>query len=143
MIQLAHLATGALAGRSCNGPVAALLAGIAMHGLGDITPHGEVDDVRFEEVTAVGGALAIALRHGFDAPVTWGAIGGVLPDLEHVLPKAIKPRRDIYPTHRYPMLHSSNGALAIPAWAQAILGGAVIGAIVAGRRRRRPSAERP
>jgi hypothetical protein len=130
MIQLAHVATGALAGRGRRGALDALLAGVAAHGVMDVIPHGEVHDDAFEAVTAIGGVLAIAARHGATSPITWGAIGGVLPDLEHVLPRRIRPATAIFPTHRWGRLHGwETKPLALPAWAQATLGGLVIGVV--------------
>lgn len=137
MIQLAHVASGALAGRTRGGILDALLAGVAAHGAMDLVPHGEVHDDAFEAATAAAGVLAIAARHGFASPVTWGAIGGVLPDLEHVLPRGIRPARALFPTHRWAALHGwETKPLALPAWAQGTLGGLVIGVVaLAGRRR--------
>lgn len=136
MIQLAHVATGALAGRSCGGVLDALLAGVAAHGTLDLIPHGEVHDDAFEAVTGVAGVLAIAARHGFASPVTWGAIGSVLPDLEHVIPRRVRPSRAVFPTHRWSVLHGwETKPLALPAWAQATLGGLVIGVVALGGRR--------
>lgn len=130
MIQLAHVATGALAGRGRRGVLDALIAGAAAHGTMDLIPHGEVHDDAFEAATAIAGVLAIAARHGVASPVTWGAIGGVLPDLEHVLPRRIRPSRAVFPTHRWGILHGwETKPLAIPAWLQATLGGMVIGAV--------------
>ena len=141
MIQLAHAATGALAGRASDGPVAALHAGIAMHAAMDVIPHGEVHDDAFEAATGVASLLAIAARYGVRSPVTWGAAGSLLPDLEHVLPSVIRPARAIFPTHRWGWLHGwETKPLAIPAWLQAMAGGAVIGALVALRRSRVPDA---
>jgi hypothetical protein len=140
VIQLAHVATGALAGRGRRGVLDALLAGVAAHAAIDVVPHGEVHDDAFEAATAIAGVLAIAARHGAASPVTWGAIGGVLPDLEHVLPRRVRPARGVFPTHRVERLHGWDSLpLAIPAWLQAIVGGAVIGAIaLAARRLRAP-----
>lgn len=136
MIQLAHVATGALAGRGRRGVLDALVAGIIAHGVMDLVPHGEVHDDEFEAATAVLGVLAIASRHGFGSPITWGAIGGVLPDLEHVLPRRIRPERAVYPTHRWGVLHGwEHKPLVLPAWAQAILGGIVIGVVASALRR--------
>jgi hypothetical protein len=138
VIQLAHVATGALAGRYRTGILDALAAGLATHAAMDVIPHGEVHDDRFELATGVGGVLAIAMRHGWRSPITMAALGSVIPDLEHV------PRhflgietRPVFPTHRWGALHGwETKPLAIPAWLQAVLGGAVIGAIVATLRRR-------
>ena len=137
MIQLAHVATGALAGRHRAGALDALLAGLATHAAMDVIPHGEVHDDEFEAVTAISGVLALAARHGFRSPIVWGAIGGVLPDLEHVLPRRIRPNAPIFPTHRVRWLHGwEDKPLALPAWVQATLGGAVIGAIAMALRQR-------
>jgi hypothetical protein len=137
VIQLAHVATGALAGSGRRGVLDALLAGITAHGVMDVAPHGEVHDDAFEAATAVAGVLVIAARYGFASPVTWGAIGGVLPDLEHVIPRAVRPSRAVFPTHRWGILHGwETKPLAIPAWLQGVLGGAVIGAVAALHRAR-------
>jgi hypothetical protein len=144
MIQLAHIATGALAGRGRRGVLDALLAGVAAHGAMDLIPHGEVHDDQFEAVTAIGGVLAVAARHGATSPITWGAIGGVLPDLEHVLPRRIRPSTAIFPTHRWSRLHGwEHKPLAIPAWAQATLGGLVIGIVATVVRRQLPDENVP
>lgn len=136
MIQLAHVATGAITGRHRDGIIDALVAGLGMHALMDLVPHGEVHDDEFEATTAIIGVLAIAARHGVSSPATWGAIGSVLPDLEHVLPRRIRPARALFPTHRWSALHGwETKPLALPAWAQAVLGGAAIGAMAAMGRR--------
>lgn len=132
MIQLAHVATGALAGSRYHSPSHALIAGFLAHGIMDLVPHGEVHDDTFEATTAVIAVVAIALSKGLTAPVALGAIGSVLPDLEHVLPRKIRPRRAIYPTHRWSLLHGwETKPLAIPAWAQALVGGVITGAMTA------------
>jgi len=128
MIQLAHVATGALVGRHRSGPFDALLAGLVMHGAMDVIPHGEVNDEAFEIVTAVGGVVALAVRHGLSSPIVWGAIGGVLPDAEHILPHKLRSSRGWFPTHRFSWTHGwETKPLALPAWTQAMLGGAIIG----------------
>ncbi len=142
MIEIAHLATGALVGREFDGPLQALLAGVAMHGLMDIAPHGEINDRSFEIATTVVGLLALAARYGWRSPITLGALGGVLPDGEHVLPARIKPQTALFPTHRISWMHASDVPLGIPAWAQVVVGGAVLGGFLFGRgsRRRRRAA---
>lgn len=132
MIEIAHIATGALVGREIDGPVTAFLAGVVMHGLMDVVPHGEIHDRAWEEVSTVAGIAVLAARYGLRSPIVWGAIGSVIPDGEHVLPASIKPKQPVFPTHRIPWLHSVYDELAIPAWLQVVAGGAVIGALVAG-----------
>lgn len=135
MIQLAHAAAGAIGGSGADTRFGALLAGLASHATLDVVPHGEVHDARFEAVTGAAALAIIVLRRGPSSPMTWGAVGGLLPDLEHVLPRVARPRRALFPTHRHGSLHGWEGTpLAIPAWLQAVIGGAVVGSLVARRR---------
>jgi len=136
MIELAHMATGVLVGTRCSGPADALVAGVALHAIGDMTPHGEVDDRSFEVGSTAVGILALAARYGPRSPVLWGAIGAVLPDVEHVLPRRLREATGpLFPTHRFSWLHN-NGPLAVPAWLQVLGGGAVLGGLLARRRPR-------
>jgi hypothetical protein len=134
MIELGHIATGLLLGRRRRSALRALAVGIASHALFDITPHGEVNDRNFELASTVVGIGLLAARRGVRSPLVWGAIGAVLPDGEHVLPRSLRPNRDLFPTHRFHSLHSSDGPWSIPAAAQVVLAGAVIGAVAAQRR---------
>lgn len=136
MIQLAHVATGALVGRRHTALLDAFLAGLATHAAMDVIPHGEVHDDYFELVTGAAGVLALGARHGWASPITVAALGSVVPDMEH-LPKLVGIRTPpIFPTHRFGALHGwEDKPLVVPAWLQAVLGGAVIGIFVAiGRR---------
>lgn len=135
MIQLVHVATGALAGRRCSGTLDALVGGLAMHAAMDVIPHGEVHDHGFELVTGAAGVLTLAARHGWRSPVTLAAFGSVVPDMEHAPAMLGLRTTALFPTHRYGILHGwETKPLAVPAWLQAVLGGAVIGAVAALRR---------
>lgn len=133
MIELGHIATGALLGKRCAGPVEAALTGVFLHGLMDVAPHGEVGDRRFEIGSTFAGLALLGARYGVRSPILWGAVGGVLPDVEHVLPQRIRPSRELFPTHSIKWLHSSDKAFNIPAWVQVVAGGAVVGALVFAR----------
>jgi hypothetical protein len=137
VIQLAHVATGALAGRGRNGALEAFIAGVVTHAVMDVAPHGEVHDEQFELVSGAAGVLALAARFGWTSPITMGAIGAIVPDMEH-LPQGLGIRQPaLFPTHRYGVTHGwEHKPFAIPAWLQAVLGGAIVGAIVAALRRR-------
>ncbi len=137
MIQLAHVATGALAGRGRSGLRDAFLTGLATHAAMDVIPHGEVHDDAFELCTGAAGVVLLAARHGWTSPITIGAVGSIVPDMEHV-PQLFGLRTPpLFPTHRFGVLHGwETKPLAIPAWLQAVLGGAVIGALAATLRRR-------
>ena len=112
MIVSLHVATGAAAGALVRSPLAAVPVGLALHFLGDVTPHEDIRNERFEMVT---GALALALlaaRRGlFDAAVV-GAAAASSPDVEHKL-RLPRPRgRKLFPTHRWHGLHQSGGLSA-------------------------------
>ena len=105
MIQLAHVATGALAGRHRAGALDALLAGITTHAVMDVAPHGEVNDEYFELFSGAAGVLALAARYGWRSPVTMGAIGAIIPDMEHLTQHVGLHKRALFPTHRYGSTH--------------------------------------
>jgi hypothetical protein len=76
------------------------------------------------------GVLALALRRGFGAPATVGAIASSIPDLEHVLPLPRPSGRKLFPSHRWAPLHRTGG---IPAGAQLAVSLVVLGALLARR----------
>lgn len=135
MIELGHIAVGALTGCTLDGPVSAFVAGMATHALLDVAPHAEIDDTMWELWSTAVGVVALAARFGWKSPIVWGAIGGVLPDAEHVLPRAVRPRHALFPSHNIDVLHSENPELAVPAWVQVVVGAAVVGALIFGSRR--------
>jgi len=137
VIQLAHVATGALAGRGRGGLLDAFLAGLVTHAAIDVIPHGEVHDEAFELISGTAGVLALAARHGWASPITIGAIGAIVPDMEHIPAELGIRIPTLFPTHRYGRIHGwETKPLALPAWVQAVVGGAVIGAIAAAVTRR-------
>ncbi|MCW2923153.1 MAG: hypothetical protein JWM98_557 [Thermoleophilia bacterium] len=141
MIQLAHVATGALAGRNRSGLRDAFIAGMLTHAAMDVIPHGEVHDDEYELLSGAAGVIAIAARHGWRSPITMGAIGAIVPDMEHLPQKFGIFQPTLFPTHRIKWLHGwETKPLAIPAWVQAVVGGAVIGAFAMTRGRARAGA---
>lgn len=107
-----------------------------MHGLMDVAPHGEINDRSWEIFSGIAGAGCLLAALGPGSPIVWGALASVLPDTEHALPRRWGGGRDLYPTHRLTWAHSSDTPLGLPAWAQVVLGGAVIGSLLFARRRR-------
>lgn len=130
------MATGILAGRHCQSPVTAAIAGVAMHGLMDIAPHGEINDSAWEKASIFAAIPVLGMSVGWTSPILWGAIGGFLPDVEHALPFDVPGAGSWYPTHRYDLLHSSDKPLNMPAWMQVALGGLVLGWFIARGRTR-------
>ena len=130
MIVSLHVATGAAAGALVRSRAAAVPVGLALHFLGDLTPHEDIEDERFEMVS---GALALALlaaRRGlFDAAVVGGAAASS-PDLEHKV-RLPRPRgRKLFPTHRWDRLHQVGG---LSARVQLVAAGFLLGLLLASK----------
>jgi hypothetical protein len=107
-----HVATGGLAGALVGSRAAAIPLGVALHFVGDVTPHRDFPSHAFELGTGVAAVLALAWRRGFGDPVTVGAIASSVPDLEHVLPLPRPGGRKLFPSHRWPALHRIGGLSA-------------------------------
>jgi hypothetical protein len=105
-----HAAIGAAIGKQLRSKPLALIIGIGSHVVGDMLPH---HDMGAAEAPLVFATLAhIALRHGWNSPAFWAALGAVLPDFEHI-PAELKkdPRRSepmeekYFPTHNAKLPH--------------------------------------
>jgi hypothetical protein len=120
-----HVATGAAAGALTRSRAAALALGPVLHALGDAMPHHDIRSRRFEVLSGVACALAIAVRHGPLSPVTLGALAASAPDLEHVLPRL--GERELFPSHRIPGWHREGG---VPAWAQLAAAATILGVLL-------------
>lgn len=112
MIVGLHVATGALAGALVGSRTVAIPVGLALHLVGDVTPHRDFPSHAFELGSGIVGVLALARRRGWGDPVTVGAIASSAPDLEHVLPLPRPGGRKLFPSHRWPGLHRVGGISA-------------------------------
>ena len=130
MITSLHVATGAAAGALVRSRGPALVAGAALHAVGDWMPHQDVASRRFEIVAGVGSLLLVALARGPFAPETLAAAAASAPDVEHVLPLPRPGGRKLFPSHRIRGWHRAGG---VPAWAQLLDAGVLIG-VAASRR---------
>jgi len=126
-----HVATGAAGGALTRSRTAAVALGPLLHLLGDWIPHRNIESRRFEIRSGVVCALALAARHGPLSPVTLGALAASAPDLEHVVRLPQPGGRKLFPSHRIEGLHREGG---IPAWAQLLAAGAILGAVLVARR---------
>lgn len=129
MIVSLHVATGALAGAAAGSRGRALVLGLAAHAAGDAVPHQDVASRRFETLSGFAGLALLAAAHGPLDPIVVGAVGASVPDVEHVLPLPRPGGRKLFPSHRVRGWHRSGG---IPAWAQLLTAGAILGAVAAG-----------
>ena len=133
MIVSLHVATGAAAGALAGSRLGALALGPLLHVACDVVPHQDIASRRFEIATGVAGVLALAAVHGPFAPATIGAVAASAPDLEHVLHLPRPGGRKLFPSHRFGW-HRAGG---LPAWAQVLAAGAILGAVLASPSRRK------
>ena len=127
MIVSLHIATGAAAGALLRSRRAALVAGPLLHTAGDLLPHWDIASRRFEKWSGFACLAALAVARGPLDPVTVGAAAAEAPDLEHIL-RLPRPRgRKLFPSHRFHGWHRAGG---VPAWAQLLVAGAVVGALL-------------
>jgi hypothetical protein len=131
MIVSLHVATGAAAGALTRSRTAAIALGPLLHLLGDRMPHQDIASRRFEVRSGVVLALALAVRHGPLSPVTLGALASSAPDIEHIVRLPRPGGRKLFPSHRVHGWHRAGG---VPAWAQLIAAGLILGAVLGSRR---------
>jgi hypothetical protein len=123
-----HVATGGLAGALARSPGRAFALGLLAHAAGDALPHQDVASRRFETLSGVSVLALLAAAYGPLSPVVAGAVGGSVPDVEHVLPLPRPGGRKLFPSHRVRGWHRSGG---VPASVQLLAAGALAGALVA------------
>jgi hypothetical protein len=123
-----HVATGAAAGALVGSRRAALVVGPVLHALGDRMPHQDNASRRFEIVGGVLLVAALAAARGPLDPSVFGALAASAPDTEHVLRLPRPGGRKLFPSHRLRGWHRAGG---VPAWAQTLVAGALVGALLA------------
>jgi hypothetical protein len=126
-----HVATGAAGGAITRSRPGAVAVGLVLHALGDRMPHQDIASRRFEIRSGVACALALAARYGLSSPVTVGALAASAPDIEHVLRLPRPGGRKLFPSHR---IHGWHRAGGVPAWAQLLAAGAIVGYLLGSRR---------
>jgi hypothetical protein len=125
-----HVATGAAGGAITRSRTGAVALGLVLHALGDRMPHQDIGSVRFEIRSGVACVLALAARYGPLSPVTFGALAASAPDIEHVFPLPRPGGRKLFPSHRVHGWHRAGG---VPAWAQLLVAGAIVGYLLGSR----------
>ena len=134
MIVSLHVATGGLVGAVAGSRPRALALGLLAHAAGDAMPHQDVASRRFETLSGVAVLTLLVAAYGPLSPVVAGAVGGSVPDVEHVLPLPRPGGRKLFPSHRIRGWHRSGG---VPASVQLLAAGALVGFLAA--RGQRPS----
>lgn len=122
-----HVASGAAVGAALRSRGRAVLAGALMHALADRVPHEDIPSQAFEIGSGVVGVLALAARRGPLDPATIGALASSAPDLEHVVRFPQPGGRKLFPSHR---IHGWHRAGGVPAWAQLLVAGVLLGAVL-------------
>lgn len=97
-----HFAAGALAGSLIPIPFAAPLVGLGSHLLLDMIPHKDFEDYRIEIVLWIIAMIVLFAGGAYSWAIVLAGLFAVLPDLENLLQKTGKIRRDqmIFPGHR-------------------------------------------
>ncbi len=123
----AHAIAGASLGQMMSHESGAFLAGFASHALLDMIPHGEWSLVTQGALFA-GAALLIhqEVERTNDRRLIWGAVGGVIPDLEHFLYDMGWINKKYFPTHNGTLPHGRTHKWA-GLWIEAGVTGIVLG----------------
>ena len=127
MIVSLHVATGAAGGALAGSRLGALAVGPFLHLAGDLVPHQDIDSRRFEIWSGLACLAAVAAARGPLDPAVVGGIAASAPDLEHVLPLPRPGGRKLFPSHRVHGWHRAGG---VPAWAQLLAAGLIVGGLV-------------
>ena len=100
--------------------------------MGDAVPHRDIASRSFELASGVGAVLALAIARGAGDSATIGAVAASVPDVEHVVRLPRPGGRKLFPSHRRRSWHRSGG---VPAGAQLIAAGVILGALLGPRPR--------
>jgi hypothetical protein len=123
-----HVASGAAAGALADSRLRAVAIGPALHFLGDVLPHEDIASRRFEIASGAAGLMLLARAFGPLDRRTLGAFASSLPDVEHGIRRPRPGGRKLFPSHRWGGGHSRHW---VPAWAQLLAAGALLGGLLA------------
>ena len=118
MCTVTHLAVGGALGAWAGSGPAAFVLGAVSHGVLDAVPHYEMEDFRVDLVLTLAGLAAlVGFGYGW-SPVFWGALGGVVPDLEILFWKLgwLREKQMVFPSHSGLIAHGRrlSGRGAVP-----------------------------
>lgn len=106
MMAAVHALVGAAAGRRAGRRRTALAAGVGTHLVGDLIPHRDYP-LAVELPLLLLALGLLSARHGARSAAFWGALGGVLPDVENGLHQIglVPERAKLFPTHNGVLPH--------------------------------------
>src|SRR5207244_5224846 len=110
----------------------AIALGLVLHALGDRVPHHDIASRRFEIRSGLLLLGAVAGACGPFSPAVAGAVAASAPDVEHVVRLPRPGGRKLFPSHRIRGWHRAGG---VPAWAQLLAAGTIVGVVLSGARR--------
>lgn len=100
-----HIGIGAAIGSILRRPSVSFAAGILSHIIADTLPHKDFSAAS-EAVFTTAALAFVGTKYGWNSSETWGAVGAILPDIEHCLAvgKVIQPDRRFFPSHTNRMI---------------------------------------
>ena len=107
MCLFTHFAGGALAGAATNSIWLGAMAGVASHAVLDILPHYDHPDWRVELAGGIAALAILFLLPFWTWPAIVGGIMGMLPDLENLLQKIGRMRKDQFVLHQHCTVHNA------------------------------------
>mgnify|MGYP000096075970 CR=1 FL=1 len=136
MTVLTHMAVGGALGSLVDGRAAPFALGLGSHIVLDVIPHYEFEKMWVEALIVTGALGALLALGRAESAVFWGALGGVLPDIENLLWKqGILPGRwKMFPGHNRRLRRFVPHGRPLPvrhAWWQVVM--AAAGVFVAAR----------
>jgi hypothetical protein len=102
---------------------------LLLHLAGDLMPHEDIFDRKFEIGSGIAAVLLLAAARGPLDPAVTGALAASAPDLEHVVRFPRPGGRKLFPSHRLHGWHRSGG---VPAPVQLLAAGLLVGMLVSG-----------
>lgn len=127
MIVSLHVATGAAGGSLAGSRLRSVPLGVLLHLAGDLTPHEDIPNRRFEIASGVVAVLLLAAARGPFDPAVTGALAASAPDIEHVVRLPRPGGRKLFPTHRFHGWHKRGG---LSTRMQLLLAGFLIGSLL-------------
>lgn len=129
MMLVPHTCLNAAIGSMFRSNGAAVVAGLVSHAALDLLPHKDISAHKAEGAMVLLLLGIVGSSCGWKSPSFWCAMGGVLPDVEQVLPwtDPKRGRRRYFPTHS-PKRHSLQLPCA-PDYRSSLLEQAVVSAV--------------
>lgn len=124
----AHALVGAALGPTTGSVEGAFAVGVASHTLLDAMPHWEYG-IPTQVVLLVGAGAVIGQEYARtgDRRLIAGAVGGLLPDLRHVLRRLGWEKKPRFPSHDGTLPHGRAERIWQGIWLEAGLVGAIVG----------------